>query len=223
MAKVDETISIRAYAKLLGISDRTVRLAIQNGTLKKGVVYFPQMQAGKEITVPSINVEIADKEWGNVHKTGKVKPGQNKIKKLQLADGQNGGKTQKKSTQQGAYLPPETDEPDEISPEDEKRISELIISRTLPHADILKYIDLLELVMLKRKLQELEATLIKKETVEKALYSFGVEFKKALLNIPARITALIRSAANDVEAQNILINEITDTLNHFSNFNELKI
>ncbi len=37
--------------------------------------------------VPRIDIEIADKEWGCLHQTGKVKPGQNRLKKLDLGNG----------------------------------------------------------------------------------------------------------------------------------------
>jgi uncharacterized sporulation protein YeaH/YhbH (DUF444 family) len=210
-------ISIRAYAKHLGIDDKTVRKAIAKGQLKKGVSYVIKMQAGKEIEVPEIDIKIADKEWGDIHKTAKVKPGQKAITKLAVPDVEKIKKSpQDKGADRGADTP-------ELSPEDEALISSMPITSEMPYTEITRRQELMELIITKMKLQEMEGILVRKEIVEKALFGLGVEFKKSLLNMPARITSDVRSASNDVEAQTIITTEIINILTQFSNLETLKL
>lgn len=89
MQKEIKKMSIRGYAKHLEISDKSVRNAIRDGLINKGVQYFTNPH-GKVIRYPLINPEIADYEWGNIHKTGKVRPGQNREKKYRLEFQKNG-------------------------------------------------------------------------------------------------------------------------------------
>ena len=68
----------------------------------------------------------------------------------------------------------------------------------------------------KNKLQEQERILVKRADVEKALFDYGMEIKKALITIPERVTADMRAAPTDVDALNILKLEIINVLSIFS-------
>ena len=169
--------------------------------------------SGKEIEVPEIDIKIADKEWGDVHKTAKVKPGQKAATKLATPIVE---KNKKSPQDKGADTP-------QLSPEDEALISSMPITHDLGYSEITRRQELMELIITKMKLQEMEGILVKKEIVEKALFGLGVELKKALLNVPARITSDVRSAGNDVEAQTIITTELINILNQFSNLETLKL
>ena len=51
--------------------------------------------------------------------------------------------------------------------------------------------------------------------VNEAFFKLGDTFKKSLLNVPARVTAEVRAAQNEVTAQSIITKEITQILNQF--------
>ena len=68
----------------------------------------------------------------------------------------------------------------------------------------------------KNKLQEQERILVKRADVEKVLFDYGMEIKKALITIPERVTADMRAAPTDVDALNILKHEIINVLSVFS-------
>jgi hypothetical protein len=193
----DEKISIREYASSLRISDKAVRNAIEDGRIKKGVSYKTGIRGGLPVTIPEINKAIADQEFGYKYKTDRVLPGQKK---------------ENKTSHDGA----EDEEPEDVifdgEPNDKMATSEAIRQR-----------EIVGLKLDRIKLQELEGSLVKKVEVDKALFVLGSELRKALLNIPARIIADIRSAANDVEAQSIMVVEITNTLNQFANLEEVKL
>lgn len=81
MKKKEESISLRKYAKTLGITDKSIRNAIASNKIKKGVTYITGIRYGADVLIPRIIKSIADKEYGFIHKNGKIKPGQrsNKI------------------------------------------------------------------------------------------------------------------------------------------------
>jgi len=200
----------------LGIDDKTIRKAIQGGKIKKGVSYIAQTRKGQEIQVPQIDPVIADREFGNIHKTDKLKPGQKAEKLYSKVDGV---KKIKKSA-----LPEEdggTD--DDENSDEEDSLSTMPISKKMTYGEAARRRELIGLAMDKKKLQELERTLVKKDEIDKALFAIGSELKKALFNVPARITADVRAAANDVYAQSIITVELTQILNDFSKMTELKI
>jgi galactitol-specific phosphotransferase system IIB component len=220
MAKEATKLSIRAYAKYLGISDASIRKAIKNNKIKKGISYKTQMQHGKEIEVPEISKEIADKEYGFLHLNDKVKPGQNKVKKNALPTVEKNISNKKISTQ---VEPENVSESENLSEEDEQLISSMGVANTLSYQETTRRREIIGLVMDKKKLQELEGVLVRRDAVEKSMFAFADEFKKALMNIPARVTAEVRSAASEVEAQTVITIELIEILNQFSNLEQLKI
>ena len=216
MAKQGGNISVRAYAATLGIDDKTIRKAIASGKIKKGVSYITVTRKGIEVQVPEINKIIADKEFGNLHKSDKVKPGQ-KIEKLFKKS-----EDKKKSKKSAPAIDDSGLEEDDLEDE-EDLLSTMTISKKMGYAEAARRRELIGLAMDKKKLQELEGMLVRKDVVEKSLFALGSELKKALFNIPARITADVRAATNDVHAQSIITVELTQILNEFSKMQELKL
>lgn len=221
MANDDKNISIRKYAEHLGISETAIRKAIKDGKIKKGVSYSIQMQKGKEIQVPQINLIIADKEYGHLHNSEKLKPGQKKEKLSEIIDGQKVEKNAKLSSHKDGANLPEVDEDGLM--DDAEVISRMKIPKDLSFGEATRRREIIGLALDKKKLQELERELVRKDEVEKNLFAIGVELKKKLLNIPARVTSEVRGAATEVEAQSILTVELTQILNEFSNLQELTI
>jgi hypothetical protein len=224
MAKEVSKISIRAYADHLGVDDKTIRKAIQSGKIKKGVSYKTQIRKGIDVQVPEINLEVADKEYGNLHKNDKVKPGQSKAKLIEKVDGQDRGKRDKKNKEKSLQKSADADydEDDNMDINDEI-ISSMVISKKMSYGEASRRREIIQLALDKKKLQELEGMLVRRDEIEKVLFSIGSELKKSLFNIPARITADVRAADNDVLAQSIITIELTQILNEFSKMQELKL
>lgn len=221
MANDDKNISVRKYADHLGISDKAVRNAIKDGKIKKGVAYKTVMQKGQEIEVPTINQEIADKEWGDLHKTDKIKPGQKKDKIIAVVEQAKAEKKPEISPHKKGADMPETD--DDGLMDDAEVISRMKIPKDLSFGEATRRREIIGLALDKKKLQELERELVRRDEVERNLFAIGVELKKKLLNVPARVTSEVRGAATEVEAQSILTVEITQILNEFSNLQEVII
>ncbi len=60
---LENTISIRAFAAKIKISEKTVRNAIATGKIKKGVIYDPRIVGGEIIQMPMIIEDIAKTEY----------------------------------------------------------------------------------------------------------------------------------------------------------------
>lgn len=205
MAKPVKRLSVRAYAKTIGVSHPTILKAIADGKIKKGVSYRMQIRNGIDVRVQEINPPIADKEFGDLHKSGRIKPGQ-RAKKLV---------SEKTIIKIHENLPlPELE--GLVSEDDEALLSSIKITRGMTYADATKWRELIALAIDKKKLQEMEGALVKKDEVERELFFIGTELKKSLFNIPARVTADVRAANNDVEAQSIITVELTQVLNEFT-------
>ncbi len=218
MKKSSSTVSLREYSRRLGITHTAVSHAIKNGKINKGVQYVTKIRKGVEVQVPVINKIIADTEWGSLHKTDKLKPGQRANKNLNStchSEIQKSGRAEIES------LPVTSDDLDGIDETD--LLSSMKISKDMVYGEASRRRELIGLAMDKKKLQELEGLLVRKDVVDRALFILGSELKKALFNIPARVTADVRAAANDVYAQQIITVELTQILNEFSKMQKLKL
>lgn len=203
-------ISVRAYADSLKISDKTVRNAIADHKIKKGVAYKLQMRKGKQVEVPEIIKEIADKEWGFQYETDQVRPGQNSVRVIEKQKDATPPKQREYEPDADGELPEE----DEVNDNTEAElISTLRITKHLSFRETTRRRELIAAATDKIKLQELEGTLVRKSEVEKNLFAFGDEMKKELLNIPARCIDDIMASKNKVDAINILTIEIENVLN----------
>ena len=74
-----QTISIRSYAKKLGITDKSVRNAITGKKIKNGVIYNTAIRGGVMVYIPAIIEDIADQEFGHVYKNRKALAGNTPI------------------------------------------------------------------------------------------------------------------------------------------------
>ncbi len=216
--KKSNTVSLRAYSRGLDISHTAVSHAIKNGKINKGVQYVTKIRKGVEVQVPVINKIIADIEFGNLHKTDKLKPGQTKAGKLLKISGDAIAKKLDGKKNKGLPLITSDEDADE-----EHLLSKMHIDKQMSYGEASRRRELIGLAMDKKKLQELEGSLVRKDVIEKALFMIGSELKKALFNVPARITADVRAAANDVYAQSIITVELTQILNEFSKKTEIEI
>lgn len=211
-------ISLREYAKYLGVSDKTIRNAIAAGRIKKGVSYKMIDRKGEQVPVPEISTVIADEEFGHLYQAGKIRPGQSKIVVSEKLNSEKFLEAEKKSTHPEPSQQPETDEDLPIDEElnEEQIIEKLKITSKTTYAEATRIREVIGSVLDKMKLQEQKRILIKKDEVEKSLFDAGTEIKKKLLNIPSRITSELRAAGTEVEAQKILTVEITEVLNEFA-------
>jgi hypothetical protein len=62
------SMSLRAFAPTIGVSEKTVRKAIKANRIVNGVVYFQRIVRGEIKQVPRILPEVAIKELGNLSK-----------------------------------------------------------------------------------------------------------------------------------------------------------
>lgn len=216
MSKEVVTISIRKYAQKLNVDDKSVRNAIANGKIKKGVKYVPQVVKGKVVQVPQIIEAIADREYGDTKKVVKPAAGVSKAKvaeKLQKQKTQN-----QKNKQETKSVSPQDDFASDEPPIDlenlsyEELLKKINIHDQLPYNEIIKRRELLGAVLDKLKTQKELGILVEKEVIDKKLFDIGNRLKTNLQNIPNRVVALIRSSPNDVDGSNILMEEINQVL-----------
>lgn len=199
-------ISIREYAKKIGVDEAAVRAAIVDGKIKKGVVSHYRIVKGKKKLVKKILASIATKEWGFIHETPRPQRG---LSKAKVAD-----KLAKKQSEKKDDIHGESNDSEEKDYSYSQLIKETLITPQLTYQEAVRRKEILAIAKEKMELEEMQGILIKKADVDKALFTVGVEFKKALFNIPPRVINDIRAASTDVEASNILITELQMTLTH---------
>jgi hypothetical protein len=218
MSKSVIKLSVRGYAKTLGISHPTVLTAIADGKIKKGLSFRTENHNGVDVQVLEIDPVIADIEFGNLYKSGRVRPGQRAVKAIPP---KMIGKTSNRLPLSNG-LPPII-EKDLVTTNDEALLSTMAIKKDLSFAEAARRRELISLSMDQKELQKLEGTLVKKSEVMKALYELGIGLKKAFFNMPARIAADLSSTTNIVEIQTIINVELTQILNELANMKEMKI
>lgn len=245
MAKTTvELLSKNAYAKYLGVSEKAIRKAVDEGKIKKG------WDADKQ----KIIKHLADKEYGFLHQVATPKPGISKDKlvekiersespNLEVKKGENSDHNKSKSEVQDQKIKspnkpvkkntsksePDDDEEEDLddtnwkdTPYDELLLR-VKIDPDMPYSEIVRRQAIIDAALAKKKLEEMEDILVRREHVEKALFAFGRELKKALMGLPARVIDEILAAPNKVEALNIINEELTDVLGKFSNFESVRL
>ncbi len=196
----EKELSIRAYAALLKVDEKTVRNARNGGLLGKGY----NSSTGK--IIPS----LADKSWGATQKAVKPKAGvsrQKAIKKLEA--GQAIGSEPQVTSNILSTKPLEEMTAPEL-------LSCISITADMPQVSAMRYREIIALALDKIKLQKEAGLLIEKTKVDAALFVAGTGLKRSLLAIPARVTDDIRAAPSTVDAMNILTTEINEVLRVFS-------
>ncbi len=224
--KVVELVSKNAYAKYLGVNEKAIRNAVNEGKIKKG------WDADRQ----KIIKHIADKEYGFLHQVPKAGPG---VSKAKLADKISPIKKPDKVAKVRKNEGESSDENLEVRTSEEEGgdeaekldltrlgaddLQKLLIHPDMSYKEALTASIIIEAATKKRKLEELDDTLVRRDIVEKALFAFGSNLKKALMAIPARVTDDMMSAANKVEAINVLNEELTRVLDQHSDINKLKL
>jgi hypothetical protein len=229
MSKAEfELLSKNAYAKYLGVNEKAIRKAITEGRIKRGWDDVNQ----------KVIKHLADKEYGFQHLTPKTGPGVSKGKVLEkLQSEKKPAKVTKPRTEFGSASDeikqiPKSDTPLQITTGlTQAQISDL---SKLGAAELLQYLPItadmtyqeamttnliIEAALKKKKLEEVEDILVRKQSVENALYAFGSALRKDLLAIPSRVTDDMMTSANKIEAMNVLTEELTNILEKYSTEN----
>ncbi len=201
----EQEISIRAYAALLKVNEKTVRKARDSGLLGKG---YNGLTAK---IIPS----LADKAWGDNQKIIKPKAGVSRAKAIK--------KLEEKERKKADVLDKSVDLPQKLDKmSTQELLSYIEVTTDMPLILAMRYREIIALALDKIKLQKEEGFLVEKDLVYKELFSFGTQLKKALLSIPGRVIDDMLAASNKVEAINILTVELNEVLRVFSGMTEVK-
>ena len=197
-----ERISIREYARRLGINEKAVRKALGAGLIDKGY----------DSEAKKIDPDEATAEWGYQHQI--VKPGHG-VSKFKAAE-----KVASVPSEPAATTDPVRSSPVGIPVDDAASIDLLqtiVIHSDLKTPEAIRLREIIGAAQDKLKLAETEGRLVPKDKVEKVLYALGSELKKALLNIPVRVARDVMAADNEIHAINILTEEINSVLSTYGN------
>lgn len=223
-----------AYAKYLGIDEKSVRNAIGKKIIK-----------GWDAEKKKIRVADADQEFGHLHKVATAKPGVSKAKRAaKIAEAQkqktssakpevknSGRKNFDKSESESEEQEYSFDHSQEFIDDTfenfgdtyEELLLKIPVTSDLQYNEAVRRREIIQLAMEKKKLEELEAVLVRREMVEKILFSSAITLKKALLMIPARIADEVLSANNKVEVMNVITAEINSVLSEYANVGEIDL
>ena len=214
MPTVEIKISVRAYARQINVDEKAIRKAIAEGKIKKGY----------DTVTKKIIPRLANKEYGFKHEIPKPTPGVSKEKLIQKLDKAISKKQVEKKKPSPQTVEDKTAELQSIILSgDADLLSSIVITSDLEYAEAARLSQIMQLALEKKKLEELEDKLIRKDIVEKQLFAFGNELKKALQAIPARIADDVLAAPNKVEVVNILNDEINNVLNGFARYADVKL
>lgn len=225
--KSDQFLSKSAYARYLGVNEKAIRKAIEEGKIKKGY----------DVVKKKVNVKEADKEYGFLHKNATAKPGISKAKRVDKITDKVSVASPKKAVKSEKIQSPkfDTDKIDKSENLDDELIDDsedldyetlllkIPVHDKLDYKETVRRREILQLALDKKKLEELEGVLVRRSDVYKALYALGSQLKKAISSIPARCIDDVLSAENKVEAINVLNDEITNVLNTYANFSKVNV
>lgn len=212
---MDQYVSYRKFAELIGVSDTAVRKAVKAGYIQKGVV-------GLDTIRPKINVPVACAEWGKElvnadapKKAAPVKKRKPAIKKTvsdlpepkKIAVPYDDDEDDDGDTFMGSDLGDPVEVSDGMSMTDAKRMEAILKAKKL-----------------KLQVEHLEGTLVEKNAVEKKLFEKGQQVRSSLLSIPDRIAANLLACKSVTEAVNMLTDEMIAALESLAtDENEIKI
>lgn len=199
----EKIVSVRAFARQIGVTDGAVRKAVSSWKFTVGVQEDGKINAVAAMDDPWVKKQLV------VHAKAGVSRGR-AIEKLE-------SKKELMSTD----LPPDeditSDETGQVA--DEDIANTIKVNKSLKAAEAMRRREIVALALDKKKLQEQEGILVRRDAVEKALYLLGSELKKALLDIPARVVRDIMAAETEVEGIKILTDELYHVLNTYGNMN----
>ena len=185
-------ISIRAFAKKVNVTEGAVRRAIAEGKLHGG---YDEEQ--KKIILS----KAIKSAWAQSNLVVKPKAG---VSRKKVIDKLNTN-TPAETTENENLPDPEIADAEDV-------IKSIKITKDMPLNKAMQYREIVGLAMDKIKLQKEQGVLVEKAEVERTLFAFGTELKRAIMDVPKRVTRDIMVAPNEVEATNILTEELTQVL-----------
>ena len=194
---MESTISIREYARRIGVTEAAVRRAIRTGKIVKGII--PNVKNGRPMVIQS----IADREWAASY-TGKT----NAAPILKERFGFNDAGTPQASAV-SITLPTNNEE-------EQDNLGAISNPRTMRDAQLKEQI--YKANMAEIKYNEALGKLVKKEAVYKKFFEFGTQVREAMQSIPDRVIDLILASSSRNEAHEILSAELSRALDTLSNY-----
>lgn len=190
---MEQYVSYRKFAELVGVSDTAVRKAVKAGYIQKGVV-------GLDTIRPKINVKVACEEWGKELIDAPPKPS-------------------KYRTPQPIEIPkPKIAVPydDEDEGDDDGATGPIEVSDGMSMTEAKRMEAILKAKKLKLQVDHLDGTLVEKDAVYKKLFDKGQQVRSAILSIPDRIAANLLACKSVTEATNMLTDELIAALEKLS-------
>jgi hypothetical protein len=196
--KIPDVISIRQYAKELGISEATVRLAIRSGKITRGV------QKSEKDGKPQIIRSIATEEWKESY-SGRTNASE-VLKEKFFSDDVDTPNVETK-TEQASSVPPiptlqETQFVESPTTMREAQLKEQIFKANMAEV----------------KYNVALGKLVNKDDVYKTFFEFGTQVRESIQSIPDRVVDLIMACSTRNEAHEILSLELSKALENLSNF-----
>lgn len=230
-------LSKNAYAKYLGINEKAVRNAIASGKITKG--WDTENQ--------KVKVKEADAEYGHLHKVATPKPGVSKSKRIERINTPEKSEKEvvkvRKSEVKKSDI--EKNEKSEVNDQDvyafdhsaefinntfaelgdtyEELLLKIPVTSDLTYNESVRRREIIQLALEKKKLEELQTVLVRRENVERVLFASALNLKKALMMIPARIADEVLAANNKVEVMNILNQELSSILTEYANVGQIDL
>lgn len=198
----EKKVSVREFAARIGVSEGAVRKAIKKWSFTIGV-----QEDGK------IDTEAAAKDpWVQKQLVVRPKAGVSREKAAEKIE----------AREKPPPAPVKNEDQEHIEDDGDWDIDEDIADKIKVHkglktAEAMRRREIVALAMDKKKLQELERVLVRRDAVEKAFFLLGSELKKSLLDIPNRCVADIMAAKTEVEAIKILTEELIHVLDTYGN------
>jgi hypothetical protein len=190
-----EKISIREFARRVGVSDVAVGKAITAGKIVEGIDYTNPKR-------PKIDPEIALREWGKNYD-----PSYQRTDKVNENMGEGVEPPKPATSKPNPPKPPKAYESDNEAPQQPGGKSLAEIKRQA--AEVKLHISA---IILKEK----KGQLVDKDKVYRALFSAGQEVRTAFQAIPDRVIDDILASKTRNEAHSVLFNAIADTLDLLS-------
>jgi hypothetical protein len=196
--KIPDVVSIRQYAKELGISEATVRLAIRSGKITRGV------QKSEKDGKPQIIRSIATEEWKESY-SGRTNASE--VLKEKFFGDVVDTPTVETKTEQASSVPP-------IPTSQETQLVES--PTTMREAQLKEQI--FKANMAEVKYNVALGKLVNKDDVYKTFFEFGTQVRESIQSIPDRVVDLIMACSSRNEAHEILSVELSKALENLSNF-----
>ena len=219
-------MSKSGYARHVGVSETAIRSAIADGKIK----------SGWDEKKKKIIMHLADEEYGHLHQVATAKPGVSKVQRAKKVTGNDNSKQAKPKPREankknsdkfddesdGAYSFDHSedfieDTFAELGDTYEELLLKIPVTSDLQYNEAVRRREIIQLALEKKKLEELQTVLVRRENVERMLFGAALILKRSLMMIPARIADDILAANNKVEVMNIMSKELTDILLEYAN------